>query len=676
MLKKIQIHDYKSIGDIIFDFSSKKNNIVCLLGKNGAGKSNILKSIYYFFDYLDKNYSDIPIHDTVNPYKQKTTISITFDLSSLRSKALKNDRLKEHFDKLNYYIKENLLKDGNLAGFTNLISDSYDIIELRMTQFKDGKINWNVEDIRIRKIIKSLFPIYFIDTRNLDIFTWDKIWQVISDLVSSTPKIEENNIEQLLNNTFGKIYGRKYTESAEIISTILKTNHITFDKYHFDTRFKSALSMRFGGTDFLYNDKKLDFYSDGTNSHQYLTLFISIVSEISKKSCKFPIVLIDEPEIGLHSSFITEFVECLHQRITNNALLLMNTHSPQLIAELVYCKSNFSLYHVYTNRLHSHISKMNTKMLTERTRRVTLKETNCYFYDYIVYVEGETEIQLFHNKNIRNMFSKISKIFFYSFDGNEKDLKAASIEQLNLGTQYKLLVDIDKIIKYQQENDSSKHNYKKFKLNPDYLINPLYKETKMQQNKFNFFNVSSLDLVALKKSIDKLLKKEYSYNADKNYFASNNFNDLMQNIRLYCIKYNVIVNWSTIEGDLITYENIDKFLRFVDLKEINNCEQHSEICKLDDIKEKTVLVLLEMNGRTEKQEKPNKTPLPNSLSKIKKLQSGIMGGKTSGWVDDWLNYYFENYINTLEDEKQKRNQFKTDFPFLYDTLQILENMVE
>lgn len=83
MIKKIYIENFKSIKKVDFIFN-KKQDIVCLIGKNGSGKSNIFKAIKYFFDYINKPYSEEIIIDNSNPYLQKCIISITFDLKLLR----------------------------------------------------------------------------------------------------------------------------------------------------------------------------------------------------------------------------------------------------------------------------------------------------------------------------------------------------------------------------------------------------------------------------------------------------------------------------------------------------------------------------------------------------------------------------------------------------------------
>lgn len=95
-------------------------------------------------------------------------------------------------------------------------------LELSMTQFKDGEISWNIDNNNIRETIKLLFPIYYIDTRKLDIFTWEQLWQIISDLSATMPQISQEECRDLIDFTFTEIYGNKYTLSKEKIEVAFK----------------------------------------------------------------------------------------------------------------------------------------------------------------------------------------------------------------------------------------------------------------------------------------------------------------------------------------------------------------------------------------------------------------------------------------------------------------------
>ena len=653
MIKRIIIQSFRSIEKIDFDFEKEEKNIVCLLGKNGSGKSNIFKAIDYYFRHIDKLYSDEKIIDNSNPYIQKSIISIVFDIGLLRKKATQNQWLDDKFKIIEYYLSKKT--KNHLSPITK--------IELTMTQFRDGTIKWSIEDASIRSTIKSLFPMYYIDTRRLDLYTWDKLWTIISDL--SVTK-SSDDYKTILDEAFDNIWGKKYISSKEIIEQTFEKSRISLDKYHFEDRYKNAFSMRFGGDQFMVDGYPLDYYSDGSSSFIYLKLLTILIPKISELSCKFPIILIDEPEIGLHNELITNFVDCLYNSIKQKVFCMISTHSPKLIADLSNYGSNYCIYRVNKKGFNSVINKMNVSWLNDSKHKVTIRETECYFSDFLVYVEGETEMQLFSHPKILELFSKLKKVHFYSFDSNDVRLRTVHSKKLNLGIPYKIIIDMDKVIQY----DSKKS---KFSIRSESLVNPLSNDELKKSEQFRYYSTKKTDIVGERALIKKLIKNnDYTLVPGKNYIQDRDFNNLMETIIHFCDLYNVIVNWSTIEGDLITVENIDEFLNFkTDQKEIKNKKQYNNICSQPDLQEKMVLMLGGYEGKTETFCKPKifceQNNNPNPVQKEY--------DKTSGWIERWLNYFFANKIDGLETTDKKRKEFKKYFPRLYSTLQIIENMI-
>lgn len=119
--------------------------------KNGSGKSTIFKAINFFFDNINKKFSEEIAVDKINPYVQKCTITITFNFHLLKIKSKNNQKLESEFN--------------SLAKFSN-----NDEIEITMTQYKDGMISWNIDNSEVLQTIKKVFPLYYIDTRYLDLF--------------------------------------------------------------------------------------------------------------------------------------------------------------------------------------------------------------------------------------------------------------------------------------------------------------------------------------------------------------------------------------------------------------------------------------------------------------------------------------------------------------------------
>lgn len=566
MIKKVNIQNFRSIENISFDFTNEPKDIICLLGKNGSGKSNIFRAICYFFKYINKPYSEEKIIDNSNPYVQKCIISIVFDIGLLAKKAERNAQLKSEFERISKYLKENKETD----------SFSESEIELTMTQNRDGTIKWNISDKSICTTIKSIFPIYYIDTRRLDLYTWAKLWEIISELSASKP---DENYKNILDKAFKDIYGDKYSTSKDIIEQIFEKYGISLDKYHFEDRYKNAFTMRFGGDQFVYDGHSLDYYSDGTSSYSYLRLLIALVPKISEISCKYPVLLIDEPEIGLHNELISELVDCFNDNIKNNAFCMISTHSPKLIADLCNKKSNYSIYRISRKGFYSLVNKMNTSWIDNSKHKVTIRETECYFYDSLVYVEGETEIQLFSHPKLLELFPKLRRVHFYSLDSNDQRLRTVHSEYLNLGIPYKLIVDMDKVIQYSKKN--------KYKINSKSNITPLSNKCISKNENFRFYNSKdNIDIVSERKHIFDLKNNNYKVIPKKNYIDNYNYVDLISSIIKFCRFYNIITNQSTIEGCIITYEKIDLFVEFTKHETIKHKDQYDKIIKETDRKEK------------------------------------------------------------------------------------------
>ena len=66
------------------------------------------------------------------------------------------------------------------VSYTHLDVYKRQVLKLELKQIKNKTIQWNY-DYQDRLIIKSLFPLFVIDTRNIDILHWEYIWDIIGD---------------------------------------------------------------------------------------------------------------------------------------------------------------------------------------------------------------------------------------------------------------------------------------------------------------------------------------------------------------------------------------------------------------------------------------------------------------------------------------------------------------
>ena len=153
-------------------------------------------------------------------------------------------------------------------------------------------------------IIKSLFPLFVIDTRNIDILHWEYIWDIIGDF-NKLSNHENNKISKEINQI---LLDDKEDISKKIISLekIFKQCNINLRKFK-PREFSRILTQLFcSGSVFQKSKRNLSFFSDGTNTINYIELFLEVVNELSRQKMKEPIILLDEPEISLHPLFIDQ----------------------------------------------------------------------------------------------------------------------------------------------------------------------------------------------------------------------------------------------------------------------------------------------------------------------------------------------------------------------------------
>ena len=651
-IKQIIIKNFRSIENMELDFTKDKS-ITCFLGKNGVGKSNVFLALKYFYDNLDGICVE-DIIDKQNPYNRYCEISIVYDLREFDVK-ISNDYLRVFFNQLCDQSKECKCSEEPL---TNIKKN---LIKVNFRQDKEGVIVWN-QTKEIRKRIKKIFPFYYINTRQLDLITWEKIWGIIGDLATDMPGKTETEINEKLDSVFSEIYS-KFDASKKIVEKTFEENSISLDKYHFESRFKYMFMTRFNGEYFISDGHSLDYYSDGLNSFTYIKLLISLINQISTVSCKSPIIVLDEPEIGLHEAKIEELIRSICESITNFSFLLINTHSPKIICEMIQNELDIDIYRLYLYQLHTKCKKLNTRFLTEQRHIITTLETSCYFSEFIIFVEGESEYQLLNDKYLKELFPFLKEVKVYSFNSNREKLKLVFPKHINIGIPYMVLIDIDKIVQF---NKIKNENFYKAKITSD-GINPLKESTFSADCLLRFFNSQKTDLkLKLYSKLKGLLNTEFNYKNGCNYVEQNEYIQIVQTIQSLCKFDNYLINGTTLEGELVCFNNVDIFLDFCSgyfkkEKVINKLKS------IPDIKERVSLTRLCLDGRLDLGNKE----IACQSNGFKQKQK-IVDSKADGWINNWIEYLWKNHLADADD---KLECFKKFFPSLYTTLQHIEGML-
>lgn len=658
----IRIVNYKSLKNISFSMEKNLYHLYCILGKNGAGKSTFIDAISYFYENLSKisNYNKFVI-DKMNPYVESMEIEIIYDLESFDNK-----KSNKYIDDILYELKP-YLKNNKIL--------------IRLTQYKDGIIKWFPKNKNILKYISRMFPFYIIDTRFISLQNWSSIWEIVSDLSITNAKLKNEDINIKLDNVFQEVYGNKYSKVLERVNKILAKEKITVNNLDYNDRFKNMLFTRFGGSEFINDENNLEYYSDGINSLKYIKLILDLITMLSETGWKKPLIVIDEPEIGLHPQLIDELIECLTDNASKGTNIILATHSTQIITGLIKNNINTAIYRINKPKNYSSIEKMKDIIKQEDKFIISNKETECYFSNAIVCVEGKTEIQILLHPRIVNLFNNLKKITFYPYNSDNQSMKLIHPENVNFTIPHLNVVDMDKILKYKPKKQ-------KFKFNSDILVNPLVNKKLLEKQNFMYPSEEKFIIDNLRIIIERILKyKSFEQDSQLYYIKDSSFKDMLETIKLYCLEYNVYPVSTTIEGCIVNDKNINIVLEW-----INTIFDDNYIRKLNELLSKDLniekkqnnnyrlnIIRLILNGKldilkTIKEVQKENLIEKNDAKKILELNQQI-GGKTKGWVINFINYYFDNYIDNLSNIYEKEEQFSSDFKELYKLLQIISNVI-
>ena len=170
-----------------------------------------------------------------------------------------------------------------------------------------------------------------------------------------------------------------------------------------------------------------------------------------------------------------------------------------------------------------------------------------------------------------------------------------------------------------------------------------------------------------------------------------NYQELLEGIRTYCGNYNYFVWKTTIEGALITEENLEMFEEFATKTKVIPKKLKDVSGYLDTRRknERLNYVRLVFDGKsdfllTKKQiSKKNPRIYPDILYNLGSVH------KTSGWVSRWIEYYFlesaeigydlpngfRMFSSWIEQEGRRESliiRFQRDFKELYRFLRKIE----
>lgn len=188
-IERITIKNCKSIEFLELNLNK---NVNCFIGINNVGKSNIMKIIYFFHTNLTREFFDDSMFSKSNPYNDEIEISVEYNFKELINKVQGSTYsyhgfLDEFFSDINFNgLGSNLDPSNELVEKVKRYVDKYTVnnkCTLTMKCNRNKKsISWNIKEYHFRAFISVRFPVFFLESRNIDLYNWESIWKLIGEI--------------------------------------------------------------------------------------------------------------------------------------------------------------------------------------------------------------------------------------------------------------------------------------------------------------------------------------------------------------------------------------------------------------------------------------------------------------------------------------------------------------
>lgn len=640
-LTRVKIENYKSIK--YCNLTIKELN--AFIGENGSGKTSVIAAIKYYFMNLTDSNTNIDVFDINNHYSNQMKITLFFDLSSFDAISKSHsgsipdilEELGESHAKYRSYYKTIIALVSKQENKT---------IQVTLSQIKGSGLKWN-HTYDVRAVLKSLFPMFFLDTRNLDISEWNHLWDVISELckVSNDERLQiQSNIKSVLDD---KQHG--ISKKLEKIASLFQLSDVDIKKSTSKEFARDLIKISLSGDSVMQQGNQLSYFSAGTNSVKYLELLLRFINQISLTKLKEPVILIDEPEIGLHHEYIDELAVTL-EGVSTKLRIIMATHSPRLVKNLIIGSDPkiLVIYKVVLNMKYTQVQRM--KLFPQYSPAsqyvVTDNHVNSYFSRAILFVEGESELEFFSNPYLKILFPELRSIDVFQALSNQPILNIMHPDRTHLKTPYTCLIDMDKAVDYNIANGKLSLKKPYFDQSIFSAENNLYR-SKLQINE---------SLINQHKRIVAMANKLRLHHY-KPYYSTNdaNYSDFCQAIHDYLLHYNTYTFNTTIEGALVTKHSYDSALDFWKKSKRITSDVSDFSILLDSLLETDRINVLRLayNGKSDlwvtrksllkddREGIENFIPIDAHTKGV--IQAASIGVKASGWITAYINAFFKKY---------------------------------
>nr|WED67841.1 retron Eco8 family effector endonuclease [Pectobacterium colocasium] len=404
-----------------------------------------------------------------------------------------------------------------------------------------------------RCLIKTLFPFFYIETRHINLYDWNSIWKMVSSINSfNFSEVKKEDLLAFLDEKISTKRGnyKKYIERVE--------SAIHTKPYSYKDKVVNYLKIVLDGDIFTNKGEDLHVQSDGTNSHKYLEVILSLLISLTRTEFINPIIYIDEPEIGLHPKLSESFIENLSltykkydktsKEIETNKYstpypkLIFSTHSSSLLKLTLksFLDNQQVLHFSKGSDGATKVSKLNSKYDDARfINMISDNEARLFFSEYILFVEGATEVELFRNYNLQKLFPVLKRLDVYDCD--EVMLKNINPGYSNAAIPFLIVKDIDQIAVIDFSN--SKFN---FNAKGKEIINKAIKN-----NKLDYFSRRRNPFFDTAKFLSSQDGRKVTFNNNGLRFKQFSIGRVISGVNFLSSRDNVFYTSTTIEGSLI-----------------------------------------------------------------------------------------------------------------------------
>ena len=704
-IKSIRVKNLLSFDELIIN---NLKDINCIVGKNNVGKSNLLKLLRFFYRKLD-GHRELPPNLNSN-YSSYGLITITYDTSRIykivtSEKTRNNNKFFQHI-------------------YTTLFKNSFNknSFELTLKINSNDSTKWSECDYEVLKIINYLYPFFDIETRHIDLYDWDKLWLIVSRLKSfNVNTINQNDVKTFFDEKMSSNNGG-YIEYIDKIHNITKAG-----KYNYREKVLNYVKAGLKGQTFLINDEALEIQSDGTNSHRFIEIALELLISLSRREYISPTIYVDEPEIGLHPKKNEELIFKLHEvyfsfKKTKNEKeigkyktpypkIIFVTHSPNIVKDVIklFEEEQQILHFSKNNKNNTIVQKMNSNYDDKRFLNIfSDNEARLFFSNFILFVEGATEKELFSNRKLIDKFKNEKGQKFLQnidvYETNDLVLKYINPSYSNTSIPYLVLYDADKFLEIDIPNRKLIFLQKVIDIK-HYL--KIYKNSYRGSPQNLIYNYLKL-LMTSHNSQPLTLSENLLY--VNNFYYSYFINQINH---YFLLKENHFINKTTIEEVLINTESFALFKKWIYYKTIEKYYNYTipltnrkKIKKnkiillkafykhikynFPDEKDQLTIFILVFGGKTETsitKSTENYNLLDDKYTDAidyviqsfsNSLKISALIGKTSGWVTSFLNFAIRSIEievknKDITDKEGFEDKFKNKFRELYDIITIIKN---